>query len=368
MGRRTIPPDTPISPNSAPALRRQIARAKPKSTHNYFRPHPQGEQDFLPKPPVFAPFENRPLFLVPRHLMAIFRASSGLFPRCSGMPGRPCFGEGNSMSGSASASSRPQRQAHLRAGQGRQRDGGRRRADCGAVDDQHRHRRRRRHGAPGRGARPRRLRDRPHHRRPRRGRRGRAEDQGAAPQDGRRRADRRRLPLHRPQAARRPSRLRRGARQVPHQPRQRRLQGQEGQAVLRHRRDGDQARQAGAHRRQLGLARPGIAHAPDGREHQVAEPAGRARDHARGDDPVGAALRAARRGDRAAAQQDHPLGEGLRGAGPDRGLSGSRPPLRLRHPPRPHRSRHGIEGHRRLLRRARHPACRRASATPSASR
>ena len=137
----------------------------------------------------------------------------------------------------------------------------------------------------------RRLRDRAHHRRPRRGRRGRAQDQGAAAEDGRRRADRRRLPLHRPQAARRPSRLRRGARQVPHQSRQRRLQGQEGQAVLRHRRDGDQARQAGAHRRQLGLARPGIAHPPDGREHQVAEPAGRARDHARGDDPVGAALR-----------------------------------------------------------------------------
>ena len=63
--------------------------------------------------------------------------------------------------------------------------------------------------------------------------------------------------------------LRRGARQVPHQSRQCRLQGQEGPPVLRHRRDGDQARQAGAHRRQLGLARSGIAHAPDGRERQV---------------------------------------------------------------------------------------------------
>ena len=31
-------------------------RAKPKSTHNYFRPPPQGEQDFLPKPPCFTPF------------------------------------------------------------------------------------------------------------------------------------------------------------------------------------------------------------------------------------------------------------------------------------------------------------------------
>ena len=34
------------------------------------------------------------------------------------------------------------------------------------------------------------------------------------------------------------------------------------------RRDGDQAQQAGAHRRQLGLARSGIAHAADGRESQ----------------------------------------------------------------------------------------------------
>ena len=63
--------------------------------------------------------------------------------------------------------------------------------------------------------------------------------------------------------------LRRGARQIPHQSRQCRLQGQEGPPVRRHRRDGDQARQAGAHRRQLGLARSGTAHAPDGREFEA---------------------------------------------------------------------------------------------------
>ena len=84
------------------------------------------------------------------------------------------------------------------------------------------------------------------------------------------RAAGRRLPLHRPQAARRSSGLRRGARQVPHQSRQCRLQGQEGPAVRRHRRDGDPLRQAGAHRRQLGLARPGAAHPADGRERQAA--------------------------------------------------------------------------------------------------
>ena len=149
--------------------------------------------------------------------------------------------------------------------------GRRRRAGRRAVDDQHRHRRRRRDRAAGRGAGARRLRDRAHHRRPRRGGGRRAAHQGAAAQDGRRRADRRRLPLHRPQAARRSSGLRRGARQVPHQSRQCRLQGQEGPAVRRHRRDGDQARQAGAHRRQLGLARPGTADPPDGRERALAD-------------------------------------------------------------------------------------------------
>ena len=208
---------------------------------------------------------------------------------------------------------------------------------------------------PGCGAQSRRLRDRAHHGRPRRGGGRRPAHQGQAPQDGRERAAGRRLPLHRPQAARRAPGLRRGARQVPHQSRQRRLRQQEGHAVLGDRRDRDQARQAGAHRRELGLARSGAAHHADGREHQVREPAGRARDHPRGDGAVGAAFGEARRGDRAVEGQDHPLGQGLGRAGPDRGLSGARAPLRLRDPPRPHRGRHGLEGHRRVIRRARHP-------------
>ena len=91
----------------------------------------------------------------------------------------------------------------------------------------------------------------------------------------------------------------------------------------------------------------------DGREHRVGEPDGRARGDARGDGAVGADFGRARRGDRPAARQDHPLGEGLGRAGPDRGLSRTRPPLELRDPPRPHRSRHGLEGHRRLERGAR---------------
>ena len=109
-------------------------------------------------------------------------------------------------------------------------------------------------------------------------------------QNERRRADRRRFSLYRPQAPCRPSRLRRGARQVSHQSRQCRLQGKERPAIRRHRRNRDPSRQAGAHRRQLGLARPGTADASDGPERAV-EPAGRrARRDARGHGAIGAAV------------------------------------------------------------------------------
>ena len=182
--------------------------------------------------------------------------------------------------------------------------------------------------APGGGAGARRLRARAHHRRPRRGGRRRSAHPGAAAQDRRQRAARRRLPLYRPQAPGRSSRLRRGARQVPHQSRQCRLQGEEGPPVRRHRRDGDQARQAGAHRRQLGLARPGAADPSDGRERALAQPDRRARGDARGDGAVGAALGRARRGDRPGARPHHPVRQGLGRAGPDRGLSGPRAPRR----------------------------------------
>ena len=117
----------------------------------------------------------------------------------------------------------------------------------------------------------------------------------------------------------------------------------------RHRRDRDQARQAGAHRRQLGLARPGAAHAPDGREFALQRSEGRARGDARGDDPVGAAVGRARRRDRAWSRSHHPVRQGLGGAGPDRGLCGSRAALRLCAASWFDRSGHGIEGHRRLL-------------------
>ena len=202
---------------------------------------------------------------------------------------------------------RPGPTAPNRRRQGRQSHGRRRRTRRGAVDDQHRHGRCRRHGETGRSARARRLGTGAHHRRPRRGRGRRAAHQGAAAADECRRAAGRRLPLHRPQAAGRSSGLRRGARQVPHQSRQCRLQGKEGSPVRHDRRDGDQVRQAGAHRRQLGLARPGTAHAPDGRECALRASGRCARRDARGDGAIGTAVGRARRGDRPAAFQNHHL-------------------------------------------------------------
>ena len=115
------------------------------------------------------------------------------------------------------------------------------RADRRAVDDQHRHGRRRGHRAQVRGL----------------ARAGseivritvdRDEAAKAVPhirdrlaQMGVQRAAGRRLPLQRPHAAGREPRLRRGARQVPHQSRQRRLQGQARPPVLGHHRAGARA-------------------------------------------------------------------------------------------------------------------------------
>ena len=58
------------------------------------------------------------------------------------------------------------------------------------------------------------------------------------------------------------------------------------------------------------------------------------------------ALRSAELAEKAglAARPHHPLGEGLRRAGPDRRLPPPGPPLRLPAPPRPHRGGHGHQG------------------------
>ena len=109
----------------------------------------------------------------------------------------------------------------------------------------------------------------------------------------------RRLPLYRPQAARRSSGLRRGAGQISHQSRQCRVQEQARPAVRQDRRDGDPQRQAGAHRRELGLARPGAPDFAHGRERGERGAARGARGHPRGDGALGAPLGRAGGGDRA---------------------------------------------------------------------
>ena len=96
------------------------------------------------------------------------------------------------------------------------------------------------------------------------------------------------------------------------------FKGKQRPAVHPDRRDGDQARQAGAHRRQLGLARPGALDQADGREFGLTESARRARGDARGHGAVGASVGRARRRHRPAEEPHHPLGQGLGGAGPDR--------------------------------------------------
>ena len=73
---------------------------------------------------------------------------------------------------------------------------------------------------------------------------------------------------------------------------------------------------AGAHRRQLGLARSRAADAPDGREREEQRAEGCARRHARGDRAVGAHLGGARRGAGARTPTDIILSaQGVGGAG-----------------------------------------------------
>ena len=126
--------------------------------------------------------------------------------------------------------------------------------------------------------------------------------------------------------------------------------------------------EAGAHRRQLGLARPGAADAADGRERALDRAEGRARRDARGDRAVGAHVRAARRGARARRRRDHSLGQGL-------GRAGSRQRLHHARRAQPNTRCTSASPKPAWARRASSPrppasacCCRPASATRSASR
>ena len=136
------------------------------------------------------------------------------------------------------------------------------------VDDEHRHRRCRRHGHPGRAAGACRIRAGPHHGQQRRGGRGGPGHPLQARPARRRRPAHRRLPLQRPPAAHEVPRGGGGARQVPHQSRQRRHQAA-GRAVRPDHRGRDCERGAGPHRCELGLPGPAAADRDDGCQRRV---------------------------------------------------------------------------------------------------
>ncbi len=102
----------------------------------------------------------------------------------------------------------------------------------------------------------------------------------------------------------------RGAGQVPHQPGQRRREAPRRELRDDHPRRA-RVRPPGAHRRQLGLARPGAADDADGRQRQPARPGRLTRRDDRGDGPIGAALGRARRGDGHGSRPDHHQRQGV---------------------------------------------------------
>ena len=153
------------------------------------------------------------------------------------------------------------------------------------------------HGAPGRGTGAGGLGARAHHRRPRRGRRRGAAHQGAAPARwassspiiGDFHYIGHKLLAEHPACAEALDKYRINPGNVGFKEKKDRQFGAIIETALA-------PRQARAHRRQLGLARPGALDPPDGRERQAPGARRRARRDPRGDGAVGAALgRAARK-------------------------------------------------------------------------
>ena len=137
--------------------------------------------------------------------------------------------------------------------------------------------------------------------------------------------------------------------EVPHQSGQRRAGRQARQPVRPDDRSGRAVRQAGAHRRQLGSAstsrcwRASWTKTPPRAQPWSAQAVmyealiTSAIDNAD-----------ARRRTGPGARQDHPVVQGVGRAGPDRRVPRTGAPLRLSAAPRPDRSGHGQQGHRRL--------------------
>ncbi len=132
------------------------------------------------------------------------------------------------------------------------------------------------------------------------------------------------LPLQRSPAPDPLSRLRPGARQVPHQSRQRRHRPPPRRAVLDHLRRRPRQRQAGAHRRQRRLAQPGARAGEDAGEHRPRSRPVLRRDHQRMHGALRRAIDGA--GDRVGPPErpDHHLVQDIPPARPDCRLSRSR--------------------------------------------
>ena len=241
--------------------------------------------------------------------------------------------------------------------------------DRRAVHDQHRHGRRRGDGAAGRRAGARRLGDGAHHGRPRRGRRRRAAYPRAAGaawastcrSSATSTTSATSCSTDHPACAEALDKYRINPGNVGFKDKKDRQFGAIVEKAIEH----GKAVRIGAN---WGSLDQELLTAPDGRECQLGRAHRRARRDPRGDGALGALLRRTRRGDRPAARPHHPVGQGLGGAGPHRRLPHAGGALRLRPASRPDRGRHGLEGHRRLVGRARHAAAGRASATRSASR
>ncbi len=144
------------------------------------------------------------------------------------------------------------------------------------------------HRQAGGRARARRLGARTHHGQHARSRRRGSAHPRAARHDGLRRAVDRRFSLQRTPAARARTCVRRSAGEIPDQPRQCRLRQEARPAVRDDHRVRAEVRQAGSHRRELGIARSIDGRRADGRESRADRPVGRLARRARGADPLGA--------------------------------------------------------------------------------
>ena len=151
--------------------------------------------------------------------------------------------------------------------------------DCGAIHDQYRYRRHPLDRPAVRSPGSRWIGTGSRHRQQRRSCRSRSAHRRGTRQAEYPRPHHRRLPLQRPRSADQVSRVRARSRQVPHQPRQRQHRAHRRFEFPHHDRSRGEISEAGAHRRELGLARSDTSHPNDGRELRARRAERRPRSH-----------------------------------------------------------------------------------------